>query len=169
MSEISTTIIEELISFLDNQSEHVQKMIEFLDEFRKALIRRDLPVLQDMQTQLEQELEIRVQLDQSQRNLQRKLSGILECPDEEACLSALCRLLDSPLRETIQQRQRHLNEQILHLRQQHLSTELLLRECARMNRRFLEMIVGTDEKGKTYDAQGRCAWNTRQGLMSVKL
>lgn len=169
MSAVGLELGDELVAFLDLQSEHLGKMLGFLDAFRKALIRRDLPLLQEMQAQLSLEAETRMQLDQSRQNLQRKLAGLLGCPAEKVCLSLLHGFLDFSLQEKIRHRQKALTEQVRRLQDQHLATELLLRECARMNRRLLETVMGGDEKGKTYDARGRSSWSTGQGLMNVKL
>ena len=45
MNRIDPEFVNDLIAFLDLQSEHLQNILGFLDAFRKALIRRDLPVL----------------------------------------------------------------------------------------------------------------------------
>ena len=169
MSTASAELVDELVAFLDFQSEHLDKMLGFLDAFRKALIRRDLPVLQEMQSQLAQEEDMRMQLDQSRNVLQRKLAGFIGCAAEDVCLSSLQGLVDPPFEEKIRKRQQSLIRQIHHLQEQHLATELLLRECSRMNRRLLETVIGGGEKGKTYDARGRSSWNACQGLMNVKL
>lgn len=168
MSTASAELVDELVAFLDLQSEHLEKMLDFLDAFRKALIRRDLPMLQEMQSQLAQEAEIRNQLDQSQRILQQKLAGLTGCSAEDVCLSSLETVLDPMSREKIRHRRQSMIQQVRHIQEQHLATELLLRECSRMNRRLLETVVG-GQTGKTYDARGRSSWNAGQGLMNVKL
>ena len=169
MKGISQAIVDELAAFLDHQSGHLRNVLECLDEFRKALIRRDLPVLQAMQTQLAGQADIRLQMDQTQRAIQQKLADVLSCREEEVCLSAVCRRLDRGQQEIIQTRRKGLADLVQRLRQQHLATELLLRECARMNRRLLETVTGTRAQGKTYDARGRSSWSLHPGLMSVKL
>lgn len=169
MSQISMELVEELAVLLDRQSEHLKSVLRLLDELRKALIRRDLPVLQEMQEELVREAEVRLQLDQSMQILQRKLGGILGCPPQEVCLSLVCRAFGSPAEDMIRSRQQRLTEQVRRLRQQHLATELLLREYTRMNRRLLEILTGRGGKGMIYDSRGRSSWRVQTDLMNVKL
>jgi flagellar biosynthesis/type III secretory pathway chaperone len=108
-------------------------------------------------------------LDRSVQSLREKLGRHLGCPAQEVCLSLICRAVGAGAEEAVRSRQRHLAEQVVRLQQQHLATELLVRECARMNRRFLEVLTGRQEKGTIYDSRGRSARGSQKGLMSVTL
>jgi flagellar biosynthesis/type III secretory pathway chaperone len=169
MRLIGTELIDELTAFLDRQSEHLEKMLLYLDALRESLIRRDPVVLQEMQDQLLQEAQVREELDGVLRDLREKIGRQMGCSAQEVCLSRIRRSVGMPAEEALRSRQRQLAEQVVRLQRQHLATELLVRECARLNRRFLEVLTGRQEKGTIYDSRGRSAWGSQTGLMSVKL
>lgn len=169
MNEIHTELIEELAAFLDRQSESLSSLDGCLEELRKALIRRDLAALEDLQARLAGEARIRTQLEESRQRIQQTLAGLLGCDPQAVCLSALERHLHPSSAERIRQRRLTLAEQVRRLRERHLATELLVRECARMNQRLLEAILGTDRKGRTYDARGHYRRSSGPGLMNMKL
>ncbi len=169
MNRLSRELAEEVIAFLDRQSDHLQVLLALLDGLRESLIRRDLPAMQEMQAQLGQEGQRRAELDRSRQALQETLAESLGCAGEAVCLSLAGSRADADLREKIEVRRQALRGQVARLRQQHLATELLVRECARMNRRLLEAVMGTGEKTETYDARGRRAWSAGTGLMNLKL
>jgi len=169
MRALSKELIDELTLFLDCQSEHLERMLGFLDTLREALIRRNPTVLQEMQEHLLQESKVRQSLDQSLENLKEKIGRQLGCSAQEVCLSLICRAAGTAAEQAIVARQRHLAEQVIRLRQQHQGTELLVRECARLNQRYLEALTGQREKGTTYDSRGRSARSAQAGLLSVAL
>jgi flagellar biosynthesis/type III secretory pathway chaperone len=161
--------LDKLVHYLDSQAAYLERVLQFLDEFRKALIRRDVAALEQMHRLMEQEGELCRQMEQSRRQMTEHLAEAMGCEHQEVCLSRICSRLEPGEQLRIKKRQEHLKELTARLRQQHLATELLVREYARMNRRFLEILMGQPQRGKLYDAHGRPQGNALSGLVSVKL
>ncbi len=169
MNAISREQADNLLVYLDCEAMHLERVLAFLNEFRGALIRRDCIALEQMREEMEQEGQTCSVMDARRRRLVEEIAGVLGCRAEEVCLSRIVPRTDPLHRAALRQRQEHLKELTERLRQQHLSTELLVREYARMNRRLLETVTGQGEQGRVYDAHGRSDGITRSGLVSVKM
>lgn len=169
MNGITDAIQTRFLPFLDRQINHLERMREFLDAFRGALIRRDLETLGQMQDRLAAEADRRQELDGEMEAFRRLFAGPLGCRPDEVCVSKLAAAADAATGRRLRDKQRHARELVESVKNAHLATELLLRECARINRRMLEVIVGRGSPAPTYDARGRAAWQSGRGLMNVKL
>jgi len=169
MKALSQEHLDKLAEYLDSQAGYLERVLQFLDEFRKSLIRRDVAALEQMQEQMEQEGELCRHIEQSRRHLTERLAEVMGCEVQEVCLSRICSRLEPGEQLRMKKRQEYLKELTARLRQQHLATELLVREYTRMNRRFLEVLTGQLEKGRMYDAHGRPEGTALSGLVSVKL
>lgn len=169
MKTIRREHVDELLEYLDCQGMHLERVLTFLDDFRRALIRRDAPALERMQAQMEQESQVSSELEDRRRHLLRQFAEAIGCRQEEVCLSEI-RCHSEPMQqELLRKRQEYLKGLTDRLRQQHLATELLVREYARMNRRLLETLRGQAEKGKVYDARGRSDGMADSGWVSVRI
>ncbi|HRT24869.1 MAG TPA: flagellar export chaperone FlgN [Anaerohalosphaeraceae bacterium] len=169
MNALSQEHLDKLAEYLDSQAGYLERVLQFLDEFRKSLIRRDVAALEQMQEQMEQEGELCRQMEQRRRRLTEDLAEVMGCGVPEVCLSRICSWVEPAQQAELKKRQEHLKQLADRLRQQHLATELLVREYTRMNRRFLEVLTGQLEKGRMYDAHGRPEGTALSGLVSVKL
>jgi flagellar biosynthesis/type III secretory pathway chaperone len=169
MKTLSQEHLDKLAEYLDSQAGYLERVLQFLDEFRKALIRRDVAALEQMHRRMEQEGELCRHIEQSRRHLTERLAEVMGCEVQEVCLSRICSRLEPGEQLRMKKRQEYLKELTARLRQQHLATELLVREYARMNRRLLEILTGQPDRGKLYDAHGRPQGNALSGLVSVKL
>lgn len=169
MTLLNEMIRSEFLPFLDRQIEYLEQAKKLFDEFRAALIRRDIEELEEVRQHLEAKEAQRQELDRQTESCRRCLAAALNCGPEDVCISRLCRAADPPTARELQKRQRRARDLAAEVKTVHLATELLLRECARINRRMLETITGQPTPSSIYDARGRAAWKPATGLMNMKL
>ncbi len=168
MNTISPQWIDELLAYLDRQEQVLERVLAFLDAFRGSLIRRDAAALERMQGQLEEEGRLWTEMEMHRRRLTERFAAVFGCRAEEVCLSAIGRRAEPMQQKRLQERQARLKDLTERLRQQHLATELLVREYARLNRQMLEVLTGSRGQGRLYDAHGRSGGVASTGLMSVQ-
>lgn len=168
MRPISRQQIDELLVYLDCQALALERVLAFLDEFRRALIRRDTGALERMREQLDEEGRIGSEMETRRRHLMEQFAAAMGCRVEQVCLSEICRRCEPMQQVPLRERQERLKELTARLRQQHLATELLVRECARLNRRLLEVLTGQPAGGGLYDAHGRVGGMNSTGLVKMK-
>ena len=166
---INELIQTRFIPLLDSQMDHLRQVQEFLDAFRAALIRRDMDELQRMQELLSIETQRREELDNELKSCKQLFEKEAACASNEICVSMLCRVADPSVAKQLKEKQRQIQDRLKKVKNAHLATELLLRECARINRRLLEIFTGRPIPARIYDARGKAPWQGVQGLMSVKL
>lgn len=168
MNPISRQQVEELLDYLEAQARVLERVLGFLDAFRRALIRRDIPALEQMQEQLEEEGRVGAEVEGRRRHLMEQFAAAMGCRAEQVCLSAIARRCEPMQQVVLQERQKCLRELTERLRRQHLATELLVREYGRMNRRLLEILTGQQDRGRLYDARGRSSGIGTTGLVRAK-
>lgn len=169
MISLDEIVQAEFFPFLDRQIDALERAKELFDAFRAALIRRDMEELGQVRRRLEEEETVRLELDRQMGLCRRRLAAVLSCPPEEICISRLCRATDPSTAQELKKRQVRAQGLASEVKTVHLATELLLRECARINRRMLETITGRPTPPSIYDARGRAAWRPEAGLMNMKL
>ncbi|HOQ03833.1 MAG TPA: flagellar protein FlgN [Anaerohalosphaeraceae bacterium] len=168
MKPISRQQVDELLVYLDCQALALERVLVFLDEFRRALIRRDTGALERMREQLDEEGRIGSEMETRRRHLMEQFAAAMGCRVEQVCLSEICRRCEPMQQVPLRERQERLKELTARLRRQHLATELLVRECARLNRRLLEVLTGQPAGGGLYDAHGRVGGMNSTGLVKMK-
>ena len=84
---------DELIVFLDNQITNIEQTLYRLDRLRAAVIRRDDGSLEELMEEVRDEGLRKKQTDLQMRQLQVKLSSVLECPPGEVNMTRLCEQL----------------------------------------------------------------------------
>ena len=161
--------LEGIFQYLDQQLARIDRMHQLLNQFRAGLIRKNPDELMQLQQQFQQEELIRNQLERELENRKRQLAGWIQCVPSEVTLTKLRSCVDPETAYQIQQKQALVKERIESFQREHLATEMLMRECARMNRRLLEIILGRKQNSSTYDAHGKTNWSPKTGLMSIQL
>lgn len=162
-------MIEELNTYLDEQTTHVEQTLDRLDTLRASVIRRDEGALQELMKEVEYEQEFKDHSDRIQQHLRLKLSALLECSPQEVNISRLCEQLHEPERGIVRDKQHKLQRLVRRLQNEHISTEMLLRDCARFNRLLLTSILGKTNQTTTYNARGQQQWNVHCDLMNAKM
>jgi hypothetical protein len=162
-------LTEELFAFLDDSILSTRQMLEKLTELRAAVIRRDEKSLQWMAEQMPQLTTHRDSMQQRQRQISESFAGPVNCEPGKISLSYLARFLEIPMRNELKTKQKLLAELIGQLSREHLGTELLLRECERLNRMVLDSLVGRGNQTCIYGSAGRIQRDMHCAIMSTRM
>jgi flagellar biosynthesis/type III secretory pathway chaperone len=142
--------VDELLSCLDKDSQHIEESLSQLNKLRSLVIKRD-------DTGLGKQLEIIQAESDSYRNheskrqtIRKELAKALGCKTEEITLSALEASLPKEKMTQITERKAKLMALIQELKKEYLSTALLLSECARFNNLLLKSIFDLGQTGAVY-------------------
>lgn len=162
-------ITKQIDDFMDAQLQQVSRMLDILQQLRSAVIRCQEEQLCALQSELVQEEGNRLALDQQQHRLQEQIATFLAIPVDQVCISKILEFLSEPLRSRLDEKRLQLQQEVRQLRQEHLGAELLLRECTRLNRKILEVMLGQQPGTGTYDAQGRMKQPQAERFMSLKI
>ena len=142
--------IDELLAILDKDIQHIQESLSWLNELRSLVIKRnDTALSQLMQT-------IRTEADsysatESKRQLIRKaLADIFGCSVKKVTLSMLQNVLPEEQKAQVEDRKTKLRTLIKELRKEHLSTAMLLSDCAKFNNQLLKALFELGDKGTTF-------------------
>ncbi len=149
--------IDELLAVLDTDIRHIHQSLSYLNELRSSVIKRDDAALGRL-LELIRGMSEDYRSHESKRQLVRKeLAGALGCSFQQVTLTRLEAILPSDKREQVARKKAELASLIQQLKKEHLSTALLLSECARINRMLLNEIFNMGNSGTVYYAPNGAA------------
>ena len=147
--------VDELLAVLDKDIEHMQQDVSYLNELRGLVIKRDGTALSKLLEHIQSETNSYKDHQLKRRSIRRELAGIFDCDFEQMTLSNLEARLPEDERTQVIIRKTKLKELVKELKKEHISTALLLSECARFNSLLIKSILGLGEsKTVTYTSSG---------------
>jgi hypothetical protein len=165
-----TACVEELLSILGSDINHIEFASAKLNELRGFVIKRDEKGLARL---LE---EIRVEAKDYQANEQRRgsirsrLAALFGCKTNELTLSFLKNRITGPVREIITESQERLKKMVSRLQVEYASTAMLLSECARINSALLKVVFDRRRADLVcYDSSGATTRESGAAFMSMHL
>ncbi|MHC4692168.1 MAG: hypothetical protein ACYS67_05455 [Planctomycetota bacterium] len=132
--------VDELLLVLDEDIRYIQQSLSRLNELRSLVIKRDDVSLGKLLELIRSESEGYRKHELHRQSIRRELAGALGCGLGQMTLSTLEAGLPKEKKEQVTEKKAKLNSLIKELRKEHLSTALLLSECARFNKMLLESI-----------------------------
>jgi flagellar biosynthesis/type III secretory pathway chaperone len=162
-------LVNELVDVLDENICQVKLTLLRLDELRKAVIKRDEAGLRALLETIKDEGPEYRRVELRRENIRARLANFLGYVSSELNLSRLCTNVSEDKRKLILNRQKELGGLVERLRNEHISTRILLAECRRFNNVLLRGIFGQSEGSVTYDRRGGTSRDSGRGTMSMKL
>jgi hypothetical protein len=148
--------VDELLILLDRDIQHMQQNLSWLNELRVLVVKR-------RETDLGKLLESIQAESDSYRSHEIKRESIrkaLDCGLEQVTLSELETVLPAERKAKVAGKKAELRALTEELKREHLSTVMLLLDCARFNRQLLNSVFGLAEAGMVYNSKG----STRRGM-----
>jgi hypothetical protein len=167
--KILNELTAELFAFLDDSAVSMQHMLDKLNELRAAVVRRDQNTLQEMFDQMSEMTALRDGMQRRQQQLCQAFAVPLNCPAEKINLSYLALFLESSKADELKTKQRMLQELVGRLSRERRATELLLRECERLNRIILDGMIGRANQTYTYGSAGRVQRQLHCSILSTRI
>ena len=161
--------VDELLTFLDEDGRHIQESLLKLNELRSLVIKRDDAALGRLLESIQAESDSYRSHELKRQSIRKDLANALGCNLEQMTLSRLETNLSKEKKDQITQRKTKLKSLINELKKEHLSTALLLSECARFNNMLLKSIFNL---GKTdviyYDCNGATRRQTETAFVNLQ-
>lgn len=142
--------IDELLSCLDKDSQHIEESLSQLNKLRSLVIKRDDAGLGKQLEIIQAESDSYRNHEAKRQSIRKELAKALGCKTEEITLSALEASLPKEKMTQITERKAKLMTLIQELKKEYLSTALLLSECARFNNLLLKSIFDLGQTGAVY-------------------
>ena len=162
--------VDKLLSFLDKDSQHIQESLSQLNTLRSYVIKRDDSGLSKLLKTIQSETSIYRNHELKRQTIRKELANALGFKTEQMTLSALEARLPKGKKEQIIKKKAELTSLIKELKKEHLSTILLLSECARFNNLLLKSIFDLGKTGAVYyNSNGATQQQTDMAFVNLQL
>ncbi|MHC4417728.1 MAG: flagellar export chaperone FlgN [Planctomycetota bacterium] len=161
--------IDELLVCLDRDIEHMEESLQRLDELRALVVKRDDATLSKLLEGIQAESDDYAANESRRQCIRKELARALGCGFEQVTLSKLEAVLGNEQRAEVAGRKAMLKSLVEKLRKEHLSTALLLSECAKFNGRLLRSVFNFVRAGTvTYNSDGSAKRQTDAAFMNLQ-
>jgi hypothetical protein len=130
--------VDELLLVLDEDIRHIQQSLSWLNELRSLVIKRDDIALGKLLELIQGESGRNLRHELKRQSIRKELASALGFSLAQMTLSTLEACLPKGKKEQVTEKKAKLKSLIKELKKEHLSTALLLSECARFNRMLLK-------------------------------
>ena len=162
--------VDELLVCLGKDVRHIEESLSHLNELRSLVIRRDDAGLGELLESLRTRSDLYAGHESNRLSIRRDLAHMLGCKPEQVTLTTLARCLPEGKKEPVIEIQTKLRALTGELKTEHMSTALLLSECARLNNLLLRSLF---DLGRTesvyYNSSGAAKRQMDGALMNLQL
>ena len=142
--------IDELSVVLDKDIQHIEDSLSRLNELRSLVIKRDDSSLGKLLESIQAESNNYSANESQRRSIRKELATACGCSLEQMTLSKLEAMLSREKKAQVTERKAKLSSLTKELKKEHLSTALLLSECARFNSVLLKSVFNLSNTGIVY-------------------
>ncbi len=148
--ELESDKIDELLAVLDTDIRHIQQNLSQLNELRSLVVKRDDAALGTLLESIQCRPDTHKENEIKRQSIRKDLANSFGCDFNQMTLSLLEASLPKDKKTQIHTRKVKLEALIKELKKEHLSTALLLSECARFNSLVLKSILDLGQAGAVY-------------------
>jgi len=142
--------VDELLLVLDEDIRHIQQSLSRLNELRSLVIKRDDVALGKLLELIQGESEGYRSHELKRQSIRKELASALGFGLAQMTLSTLEASLPKGKKEQVTEKKAKLKSLIKELKKEHLSTALLLSDCARFNRMLLKGVFNLGNTRTVY-------------------
>ncbi len=162
--------VEQLLAILQNDIEHLQKTLARLNELRGLVIKRNDTALSKLLESIHADSDTYKAAELKRQMIRKELADALGCSLQQLTLSALEAVLPDEKKNRIALIKEKLKLLIKELKKEHISTTLLLSECARFNSLLLKSIFALGKTGTlTYSSSGAAKQQADLAFLNLQL
>ena len=162
--------IDQLLAVLQNDIEHLQKSLSRLNELRSLVIKRNDTALAKLLESIQADSDSYRTGELKRQMIRKELADALGCTLEQVTLSNLEAVCLKEKRTRIALIKAKLKPLINELKREHISTALLLSECARFNSLLLKSIFALGEtETLTYSSSGATKQQADLAFLNLQL
>ena len=161
--------VDQLLIVLDGQSQRMQANLERLNELRALVVKRDETALRKLLNVIQSESGDFRDNDLKRERLRAELACVFGCDHKQMTLSRLADELSGEIRDKIIETRTALQALGQKLKNEYLSTMMLLSDCARFNRTLLNNILNLGQTGNvTYNPNGSTDRRDRTSFVNLQ-
>jgi translation elongation factor EF-G len=162
--------VDRLLAILHEDTERIQKSLSQLNELRSLVVKRNDTALGKLLEDIQAESDSCRTHEMKRHKIRKELANALGCPLEQVTLSTLEAVLPDEKKAQITRIKAKLEPLVKELKREHLSTVLLLSECARFNGMLLRSIFDLGKTGTvTYNSNGATRQQADAAFLNLKL
>jgi len=162
--------INELLAVLDKDIEHIQDSLLRLDRLRSLLIKPNNESLERLLENIRADSDDYTTNETRRQSIRRELAKILGCNVEQMTLTKLEAWLEDQQKDQITRKKEKLKLLTEELKREHLSTAMLLSECARFNSVLLRTIFDFGKTGTVYyDSSGSAKRQSNAAFVNLQI
>jgi len=161
--------VEDLLDVLNQDIQHIELSLVYLDTLRSMLIKRDEDGLSALLQRIRTETDTQVGLEIERQSIRQELAQLLDLDFAALTLSRLASLLPEPLGQRVTCKRKRLRELVERLSREHRSTAWLLKDFQRFNQALFHAIFNNGKnKTLTYSANGLKQRQGHHNLMNMQ-
>ena len=161
--------VDELLVVLDRDIRHMQESLVRLNELRSLVVRRDDTALSTLLESIKSQSDDYQGNELKRQSIRKELATVLNCSLEQMTLSRLEAELTGEKKAQVTEKKTELRALAEQLKNEHLSTAMLLSDCARFNNKLLNSIFKLGRTGTiTYDSSGSAKRQTDRGFVNLR-
>lgn len=162
--------VDELLACLDIDARQMQESLSHLNELRSLVIKRDETALGRLLESIRAGSGSYADHELDRQSKRKELANMLDCKLEQITLSELALRVPQGTRERVSAMQTKLGSLAEELRKEHVSTSILLCECARFNSLLLRSVFDIGHTGAVYyNSNGATKRHVDTTLMNFEL
>ena len=155
MAVVTEDKIDELLTVLDGDIQHIRDSLSRLNELRSLVIKQDDKALAQLLSRIRSDIKDYAWHERQRCSVRKDLADILGINVERVTLSMLEANLPQAKKTQVTDRKIKLRALTEQLKIEHLRTSLLLSDCARINRQLLNGILDLAQAAtSTYGSDG---------------
>jgi len=161
--------IEQLLTVLDKDIQHIKETLSRLNELRSLVIKRDDTALSKLLESIQSETDNYKSNELKRRSIREELATAFDCGLKQMTLSQLEVELAGEKKAEVSERKTELQTLTKKLKKEHLKTAMLLSDCARFNSLLLKGVFGFKETGTvTYNSSGSAKRQTNMAFVDLQ-
>lgn len=168
MTEIENKV-DQLLFVLDKDIQQMEKSLSRLNEWRSLVVKRDDAGLGKLLEKIQSESDSYRCNELKRQSIRKELAIILGCSPNQITLSTLEAELAGEKKAQVAEKKATLRLLADQLKREHLSTSLLLSDCARFNGVLLKSVLEFGQGGAiTYSPKGFAKRQAGPAFMSFQ-
>ena len=161
--------VDQLLTVLDRNIRHIMENLSRLNELRALVVKRDDVSLHKLLESIKSEPNDYKENELKRRSLREELAIASGCSLKQMTLSRLEAELSGEKQAEVAERRKKLQTLAEKLKKEHLSTTMLLADCARFNSVLLRSILEFGQAGTTtYSPKGSTERQTNSAIMNFQ-
>jgi hypothetical protein len=161
--------VDELLVVLDKDIEHIQDSLSRLNELRSLVVKRNEADLGKLLEGIQAEADNYRSHELRRESIRKELANALGCDLKQMTLSRLEVVVSEERKAQVATKKARLRELTKQLKKEHLSTAMLLSDCARFNSQLLSSVFDLGKVGIVcYDSKGSAKRGATEAFVNLQ-